>query len=154
MMRSTRVSNIIRRTRQNKLPVLAMVALCLAAGGCSDRVKGVVQQELPQPGGGFTAIFAKDVGHFTTSDVYYDLYLRWPKDGYTERVFSVTDFDEDPKIRWQTHNALVIHMACGTIRRYQNEFEYNLWNANASPVFLGLEGNRLCKHSGEAVPSL
>ncbi|HVW75218.1 MAG TPA: hypothetical protein VHC39_16390 [Rhizomicrobium sp.] len=154
--------NIIRRIRENRVKAVLLVFVlclvgcvaCLANGGLDDRIRGKVVQELPQPGGGFTAIFTKDTGGWATNPIYYRLYLRWPETGYTKLVFSVTDNDADPKVRWESADALVVHMTCGTIMQYQNMWEFRLKNAKGYPVFIGLEGNRLCKHFDGHVPGL
>jgi hypothetical protein len=126
-----------------------MALLCAALSGCGDRIRGKVIRQLPQPGGGLTAILTEDYGW----NVYYDVYLKRDQDGFVERVFSTFDNDAAPQIRWQNPKALVVSMACGDIVHYENEFPYK-WKGEYQDAFIGLEGNLLCKHQGEAAPGL
>lgn len=127
--------------------VLALAWLVLAVTGCSDAIKGTVRKQLPRPGGGLTAILTEDYG----KDVYYDVYMK-RDDGSAWLVFSTFDNDVRPDIRWANPGALLIQMRCGTIVRYTNQFDYR--TAGGGSVFIGISGNRLCKHFGEPTPSL
>ena len=133
--------------RRNSTTALLMSA-CLAIGGCGDRVKGEVVRQLPRPGNGVTAILTKDSGHWVTSHVYFDVYLKADKDGVVDHVFSARDMDTAVKIRWQSPNVLMISMTCGEIGIYKN---FSWYRPEPNKVFIGLEGNQPCKPDEPAV---
>jgi hypothetical protein len=118
--------------------------MALAAGGCSDELKNkdhVIQKTLLRPGGGVSAFLVK---HETWDHIYYEVFMR--KDGDTEtRMFAATyAYEGPPDLRWAGPGTLMIRMKCGSIEDYSNSF----WlgeEFKVKQVFVGLEGNRLCK---------
>ena len=139
--------------------LLGMIGGCIlayfgleAAQGHSGGIRGEVQKELPSPNGRVTAILTKSVGHWTTSNIYYDVYVRVEKNGEIEHVFSATNSDP-AQIRWQNPDALVVHMDCGDIELYKNSYWYDL-NYGIEPMFIGLEGGKICKYSNRDTPGI
>ena len=163
-MRAFNITNPISAVR--KIPALAAAFLLGAAGGCmlgafllikaqgaTAGISGTVKRELPSPNGRLTAILTESAGHWTTSNVYYDVYVRVEKNGAIQHVFSVTNADDGAQIRWQNPDALVVHISCGDIKLYQNSYWYPL-NIGFEPMFVGLEGNRICKYSNRDTPGI
>src|SRR5690348_2538474 len=131
-----------------KLPALAAVFLLGAvvggilaafllveATGYFDGIRGEVKRELRSPNGRVTAILTESVGRWTTSNDYYDVYVRVEKNGKIEHVFSVKNADEGAQIRWQNPDALVVHVSCGDIELYKNSYWYEL-NYGSEPMFV------------------
>lgn len=136
------------RTDQNRWSrILSIISLVLVVAGCSDTIRGTPKKQLPRPGGALTAILTEDYG----KDVYYHVYMK-RDDGSAWLVFSTFDNDAAPDIRWANPGALLITMPCGTIVRYENQFDY--MTAGGGSVFIGVAGNKLCKRFGEPTPGL
>lgn len=132
-------SAIIRRTGPRNSVTILLLAIAVSVSGCGDRIEGEIAQQLPRPGEGVTAILAIDRGHWVTSHVYYDVYLKSDKDGAVDRVFSVRD-NNGAKMHWESSNILMLDIPCGEIEAYKNFW----YSSRTGLVFVGLKGNRLC----------
>lgn len=134
----------MRRGTKSGRPVGLVFAalLVLAAGGCRDDAReGNIQKNLPRPGGGVNAILVR---HETWDHIYYEVFMR-EKDGSDELVFRITSaFEGPPDIQWTSPDTLLIRTKCGDIEDYSNGVMLN-GDFNFKEIFIGLEGNRLCK---------
>ena len=117
--------------------------MVLAAGGCSDKVEnGEIKKTLPRPGGGVTAFLVR---HETWNNFYYEVFMR-DKDHIDDLVFrSTSTYEGPPDLEWATPDILIIRMRCGAIEDYSNAYPVDGDGYKTKDIFIGLEGNKLCK---------
>lgn len=142
-----------KRTRAGRnIFRVVSVLMALAAGGCSDDLKNkdhVIQKTLRRPGGGVSAFLVR---HDTWDHVNYEVFVRQDGDPEFRLFLTNSAFEGPPELQWTDPDTLIIRMKCGYIEEYSNAYMLGE-KFNFKEVFVGLEGNRLCKEPAAGVKS-